>query len=85
MPGCVPYRPTGPGASNAPNLAESFRAGVRQSLMTTLKHRNLPDAEIEQAAKEICYRAADLSYLLATRTETLAKYSKELRREQQPP
>jgi hypothetical protein len=66
---------------DASSPAEAFRAGVRQSLLTVLKHRNLLDAEIEDAVKQICYRAADLSFLLATRNETLAKYSQELRRE----
>jgi hypothetical protein len=66
---------------DAPSLDESFRAAVRQALLVVFEHRNLLDAEIEDAVKQICYRAADLSYLLKLRSETLDEYSKGLRRE----
>ena len=61
--------------------AETFRNAVRQSILFILKHRALADAEVEDLVKQICYRAADLSYLLKTREERLEQYSAELRRE----
>lgn len=66
---------------DAKSPAESFRNAVRQVLLLELGRHELGDAELESAVKQICYRAADLSYLLDQRGETLSDYSKELRRE----
>jgi hypothetical protein len=66
---------------DAPNVAEAFRNGVRQSLIRELQRHQLSDAEVEIVVKQICYRAADLSYLLDQRHEKLSDYSQELRRE----
>jgi hypothetical protein len=66
---------------DAPTPAASFRNGVRQVIVRELQRHQLADAELESAVKQICYRAADLSYLLAQRNEPLFKYSQELRHE----
>ena len=66
---------------DAKSPAEGFRNGVRQSLVRDLEKYSLSDAEIEDIVKQICYRAADLSYVLDDREQQLSDYSKELRRE----
>ena len=66
---------------DAASPAEAFRNAVRQSLTREFHRFQLGDAEIESAVKQICYRAADLSYLLEQRQEKLSDYSEELRRE----
>ena len=66
---------------DAKSPAESFRCAVRQSLVFEFRQHPIGDAEIESAVKQICYRAADLSYLLDQSREKLSDYSKELRRE----
>jgi hypothetical protein len=60
---------------------EGFRNAVRQVLTLELRRHFLADAEIESAVKQICYRAADLAFLLHQRREDLTDYSRELRRE----
>ena len=67
---------------DAKSPAEGFRNAVRQALTLELRHHLLADAEIESAVKQICYRAADLAFLLNQRRENLSDYSKELRREE---
>lgn len=66
---------------NAPTPAESFRRGVPHSIRHELKEGLKSDADIERLVVQICYRAADLSYLLDIRNEELSKYSEELRAE----
>lgn len=66
---------------DAASPAKGFRNAVRQSLSLELRRHQLGDAELESAVKQICYRAADLSYLLDQRKEPLSDYSKELRQE----
>jgi hypothetical protein len=39
------------------------------------------EAEIEKLVTQICYRAADLAYLLDMRGERLSRYSRHLRKE----
>lgn len=58
-----------------------FRNGVRQSIVRELERHPVGDAEIESLVTQVCYRAADLAYVLAERREKLADYSKELREE----
>lgn len=66
---------------DAKNPAETFRNGVRQSIRRELEKYSVGDAEIESIVKQICYRAADLSYVLHQREEELSDYSEELRNE----
>ena len=66
---------------DAPTPAESFRRGVRYSIQDAVEE-GLADAEaIEGLVVQICYRAADLTYLLDLEGERLSDYSLELRRE----
>jgi len=61
--------------------AESFRNGVRQSIQMA-KELGLESAEdIEKLVRQICYRAADLAYLLKVEGSSLSRYSRHLRRE----
>ena len=66
---------------DAKSPAEAFRNAVRQVLTLDLRGHTIADAEIESAVKQICYRAADLSFLLDQRREKLSDYSEELRKE----
>lgn len=66
---------------DAPSVALAFRNAVRQSLRRELERHQLSDSELESAVTQVCYRAADLSYLLSIQGEPLAKYSAELRGE----
>ena len=67
--------------ADAPTPAQAFRNGVRQLLVRELQRHQLSDSELESAVTQICYRAADLAYLLKERRESLSKYSQELRSE----
>jgi hypothetical protein len=66
---------------DAPTPAESFRRSVRQAIKRALDGGIESEEEIEALVVQICYRAADLSFLLRTRNEPLHKYSDLLRRE----
>jgi len=66
---------------DAPNPAEAFRNAVRQVLQFEFTPGPAGDAKIESAVKQICYRAADLAFLLQQNGETLSQYSEALRRE----
>jgi hypothetical protein len=66
---------------DAENPAEAFRNGVRFSIWQALEE-GLHDAEsIEKLVTQICYRAADLAFLLEQAGKTLSQYSRHLRRE----
>lgn len=66
---------------DAENPAEAFRNGVRFSIWHALEE-GLHDAEsIEKLVTQICYRAADLAFLLEQAGKTLSQYSRHLRRE----
>jgi len=66
---------------DAENPAEAFRNGVRFSIWHALEE-GLRDAEsIEKLVTQICYRAADLAFLLERAEKTLSQYSRHLRRE----
>ena len=63
------------------NPAELFRNAVRFSIQNAVAE-GLNDAEsIEALVTQICYRAADLAYVLRMRGETLSRYSRHLRKE----
>ena len=65
----------------APTPAEAFRRGVRCSIEHALE-QGLDDQEaIEKLVVQICYRAADLAYLLESEGDVLSRYSRALRKE----
>ena len=65
---------------DAENPAEAFRNGVRFSIVSP--EEGLRDAaSVEKLVTQICYRAADLAFLLARAGKTLSQYSRHLRRE----
>lgn len=66
---------------DTPSPAESFRRGVRHSIRYAINDGLESDKDIEILVAQICYRAADLSYLLDLRNQKLSEYSKELREE----
>lgn len=64
----------------AENPAEAFRNGVRQSIHLAMKLGLESDEDIEKLVGQICYRAADLAYLLKIEGNSLSRYSRHLRR-----
>src|SRR6185436_1617168 len=66
---------------DAPTPAESFRRSVRQAITQALKAGLESGEQIEALVVQVCYRAADLGFLLWSRHEPLHKYSGLLRRE----
>lgn len=66
---------------DAPNPTESFRRAVRQAIRRAKEEGLDTEEQIESLVVQVCYRAADLSFLLRARSEPLHKYSKALRRE----
>ncbi|MEX0722588.1 MAG: hypothetical protein WD053_01855 [Gracilimonas sp.] len=66
---------------DAPSPAESFRRGVRHSIHHALDEGLKSDMDVEKLVVQICYRAADLSYLLDLDNQKLSEYSEELREE----
>lgn len=66
---------------DARNPAEAFRAGVRQSIRFALEEGLSGDEAVEKLITQICYRAADLAYLLDLEGSRLSPYSERLRRE----
>jgi hypothetical protein len=65
---------------DAPTPAESFRRGVRYSIHDALAQGLNDEEAIEGLVTQICYRAADLAYLLDLEEELLSEYSEDLRR-----
>ena len=65
---------------DAPTAAESFRRGVRYSIQDAVEEGLADKEAIEQLVTQICYRAADLAYMLDMEAEILSRYSRELRR-----
>jgi hypothetical protein len=66
---------------DAPNPAEAFRRGVRVSINRALDDGLDSPAAVEQLVVQICYRAADMAFLLDEQREKLSAYSEDLRRE----
>lgn len=66
---------------DAGNPAEGFREAVKQSIENAVSEGLDDPAAIEALAGQICYRAADLSFLLKSRGERLEQYSEALREE----
>src|SRR6185295_12129320 len=66
---------------DAPTPAESFRRSVRQVIEQAAAEGIEPGEQLEALVVQICYRVADLSFVLRARDEPLHKYSELLRRE----
>jgi hypothetical protein len=64
---------------DAPHVAESFRRGVRYSIMDAVAEGLNSEADIERLVTQVCYRAADLAYLLDLEKRDLSHYSENLR------
>jgi hypothetical protein len=64
---------------DAPTPAESFRRGVRFSIEDAVEEGLADERAIDDVVTQVCYRAADLAYLLDVRGEELSEYSAELR------
>ena len=66
---------------DAENPAESFRCAVRQVIEHAIKEGLRDENSVERLVTQICYRAADLSFLLKREGTLLSRYSRHLRRE----
>ena len=66
---------------DAENPAEAFRHGVRFSIWDALDEGLHGPEAIEKLVTQICYRAADLAFLLEQEGKSLSQYSRHLRRE----
>ena len=64
---------------DAPTPAESFRRGARFSIQDAVEEGLSDERQIEDLVTQICYRAADLAYLLNMGQERLSDYSAALR------
>ena len=64
---------------DSPTPAESFRRSVRVEIKDALIEGLKTEEDIEKLVNQICYRAADLGYLLDTEFSKLSDYSEELR------
>lgn len=64
---------------DAESPAEGFREAVKQTIQTALEGGVKDEADIESLVGQICYRAADLGFLLKKSGERLEQYSEELR------
>ena len=63
----------------AENAVESFRLGVKASIVASLEEGLNTDKAIDRLVGQICYRAADLAYLLDLEQKKLSDYSEALR------
>ncbi len=63
----------------AENAVESFRLGVRQSIIYALEQGLNSSKDIDDLVGQISYRAADLAYLLDMEQKELSDYSELLR------
>jgi hypothetical protein len=66
---------------DAENPAEAFRNGVRFSIRHAVEEGLHGPEAIEKLVTQICYRAADLAFLLDRAGTALSRYSRHLRRE----
>ena len=66
---------------DADNPAESFRNAVRFSIQDAAREGVDNPESIEALVIQICFRAADLAFLLNMRGESLSRYSRHLRKE----
>ena len=63
----------------AGNAAKSFRRAVKASVVYALEDGLRTEEDIEKLVGQICYRGADLAYLLDVEGKELSEYSEELR------
>lgn len=66
---------------DAETPAEAFRHGVRFSIWDAIDEGLHGPEAIEKLVTQVCYRAADLAFLLEREGKTLSQYSRHLRRE----
>jgi hypothetical protein len=66
---------------DAENPAKSFRWGVRHAIENAANEGLGDEASVERLVTQICYRAADLAFLLEREGKPLSRYSRHLRRE----
>jgi hypothetical protein len=62
---------------DAPSIVEGFRIGVRQLVREAVDD----DRIVENLVTQICFRAADLGYLLAQERKRLSDYTEALQTE----
>ena len=63
------------------SVAEGFREGVKQSIQHAFEKGIDGEAAIDVLVGQICYRAADLGFLLKQNGQRLEEFSEDLRRE----
>ena len=63
----------------AENVVESFRLGVKQSIIYALEQGLNSSKDIDDLVGQIAYRTADLAYLLDLEQKELSDYSELLR------
>ena len=66
---------------DAPNAAEAFRNAIRFTIRNATAEGLKADEVVEKLVTQICYRTADLAYLLDREGKLLSRYSRHLRRE----
>lgn len=66
---------------DAPNAAISFRKSVRYAIRYAVENGIKSKKDVENLVQQVCYRAADLAYLIDMEERTLSIYSEELRKE----
>jgi hypothetical protein len=66
---------------DAENPAESFRWAVRQCVELAIAEGLRDEPSVERLVKQVCYRAADLAFLLKVEGMPLSRYSRHLRKE----
>ncbi len=66
---------------DAESRVQAFRTALRVSIRTALKEGLADEASIERLVTQVCYRVADLSYLLQRENRPLWQYSEQLREE----
>jgi hypothetical protein len=66
---------------DAENPAESFRWAVRQAVERAVAEGLRDENSVERLVTQICYRAADLAFLLQRENKPLSRYSRHLRKE----
>jgi len=64
---------------DAGTAADSFRLAVKASILAALQQGLNSADDIDNLVSQICYRAADLAYLLDMEQKELSDYSEDLR------
>ena len=66
---------------DAPDAAAAFRAGVRFSIEDAIADGLMDEPAVDRLVTQVCYRAADLAFLLDREAKALSDYSTALRAE----